>query len=138
MNLQTYFLTFDGYWTKSNVGGISTESGIYGVYACVDNSGESVALNRLIYIGEGDNIQNRIANHERWPNWQGALMRGEEICFNFALVFPPAARKRAEAAMIYRHKPVCNVEYKNNFPFYITAVYTSGENSLMADNFTVP
>jgi hypothetical protein len=39
--------------------------------------------------------------------------------------------------MINHHKPRCNVEYVNDFPFETTTITTSGKNALMTPTFTV-
>jgi len=39
--------------------------------------------------------------------------------------------------MIFKHKPPCNTEYADNFPFDTTTVVTTGKNALMAANFVV-
>lgn len=138
MAIEIYQLGFDGYWREPNASGLPAKSGIYGVYACVHNqSANTVTLNRLLYIGEAANVQGRVANHERLPDWRRHLKTGEILCFNAALIGPDAARRRAEAAMIFKHKPPCNTEYADNFPFDTTTVTTSGRNALMHPTFTV-
>lgn len=39
--------------------------------------------------------------------------------------------------MIFKHKPPCNTEYVDSFPFDETTVRTKGENSLLSPDFTV-
>ncbi len=138
MSEQTYTLEFDGYWREPNISGLPRGSAVYGVYACTYYSkAETVTLNRLIYIGEARDVNARIEGHEKWSEWRRELLHGEQLCFNAALITPAGARKRAEAAMIFKHKPVCNTEYKHSFPFDTTTVFTSGRNALMYPNFTV-
>lgn len=96
-----------------------------------------MTLNRLIYIGEAENIRDRVQDHEKWSRWRRELRVCEELCFNAALISPAADRKRAEAAMIFEHKPPCNEEYVNNFPFDTTTITTRGTNALMKSQFTV-
>jgi hypothetical protein len=89
MTAKSYALTFDGYWREAKISGLPAKSGIYGVYACVhDATGNTVTLNRLLYIGEAANVQDRIANHERKADWKRRLKAGEELCFNAALISP--------------------------------------------------
>lgn len=138
MVAKSYSLEFDGYWREPNIGGLPARSGVYGVYACTHNvSKGTVSLNRLIYIGESENIRSRLASHEKWPVWRRQLRAGEELCVNAALISPGSDRERSEAAMIHRHKPVCNTEYVNEFPFEQTTITTQGKNALMDRNFTV-
>ena len=135
---KSYTLDFEGYWREPNIGGLPKESGVYGVYACIYNSQrKTVTLNRLIYIGESANVNSRVATHEKWPKWRRQLKQDEQICFNVAQISPAADRERSEAAMIHRHKPVCNEEYVNEFPFDTTTISTKGRNALMDNFFTV-
>ena len=136
MTVQSYQLQFDGYWREPNKGGIPEASGIYCVYTSKYNShSDKVALNKLVYIGESQNVRERIANHEKWPNWRRHLRPGEEIAFNFAPII--SGRERAEAAMINWHKPQENSEYVTEFPYDRTTITTSGKNALLTGNFTV-
>jgi len=138
MAAKTYTLNFDGYWRAPNISGLPAKSGIYCVYTCVHNVMEkTVTIRRLLYIGEADHIQSRVAGHERWRDWERELKAGEELCFNAVLISPASDRQRAEAAMIHHHKPPCNVEYVNSFPFDTTTISTSGENTLLDRCFTV-
>lgn len=98
---------------------------------------EPCPLNRLLYIGEAADIKGRVAGHEKWSDWKQKLKQGEVLCLNASVISPEADRQRAEAAMIFKHKPPCNTEYVENFPFDTTTVATSGKNALMASSFTV-
>lgn len=103
-------------------------SGIYGVYACTYNQyQQTVLLQRLLYIGEGANVRDRIANHEKWSEWRRQLRAGEVLCLNAALISGQSDRCRAEAAMIFSHKPPCNTEYRDRFPYDTTSMEGSSE-----------
>lgn len=131
-------MIFNGYWRAPNIGGLPTASGIYCAYAGTSNAqAGTVSIRKLLYIGEADNVRDRIAAHERWSDWERQLLWGEELCFNAALIAPAWDRQRAEAAMIHHHKPTCNVEYLHRFPFEETTVLTSGRNVLLESIFTV-
>lgn len=135
---KSYTLDFDGYWREPNVSGLPKQSGIYGVYACTfDTVEKTVSLKRLLYIGESADVCDRVSNHDQWNTWKRQLKAGEVICVNAALISPEADRQRAEAAMIFKHKPPCNTEYVNSFPFDSTTITTRGKNALMYDQFTV-
>ena len=138
MPAETYILNFDGYWRRPNISGLPAQSGIYCVYTCThDAERREVTLSRIIYIGESGDIKSRVRGHELWSQWEKQLNLGEVLCFSAALISPGGARKRAEAAMIYHHKPPCNTEYIDSFPFDQTAVTTKGQNSLLGGSFTV-
>lgn len=138
MAAKNYNLNFEGYWRARNKSGLPAQSGIYCVYASTYNAGnDTVNLNRLLYIGEADDVRLRIAGHERWTDWEKKLQVGEELCFSAALVSPMTDRQRAEAAMINHSKPPCNIEYVNSFPFDTTSIMTGGKNAELANSFTV-
>lgn len=141
MVAKTISLNFDGYWREVNKEGIPTESGIYLVYVCTYNepigtARGTVTLEELIYIGESDDVGGRIADHEKWPEWRKHVPEGSQICFSFASVNSPD-RERAEAALIYYHKPPCNDEYTDSFPFADTTVVSSGKCTLLSSPITV-
>lgn len=134
---QTYNQEFNGYWRETNKGGIPAISGVYCVYECTYNLAEkTVTLQRLIYIGESENINTRIANHEKQPLWQRYVRAGNELCYSCSPSGDPG-RFRLEAALINRHQPPVNIEYKDNFPFDKTIVQTSGNNALLDRYFVV-
>jgi len=138
MAAKTYSLDFDGYWRSGAVAGLPASSGVYCVYACThDARSRTVSLKRLLYIGEAVNIRDRVTAHERWDDWRRRLNFGEELCFNAALISPQADRERAEAAMIFKHKPPCNTQCVDTFRFDTTTIWTSGKNALLNPQFTV-
>ena len=135
---KTFSLEFDGYWRAVNKGGLPAKSGIYCAYSgTYDAQGRTVSLEKLLYIGESKDVRDRVDGHEKWDEWEGELSGGQVLCFSAALITFSDGRERAEAAMIYKHKPPCNEEYVNSFPLLRTTVKTSGENALLHDNFTV-
>ncbi len=137
MTTKTINLTFDGYWRDENSAGIPNASGIYLVYTCTrDRQAGQVTLHKLIYIGESDQVRNRIQGHEKRPKWQKHLAPGQELCYSFAPIGNPD-RQRAEAALIYHHKPPVNDEYKDSFPFDDTTVISGGKCKFIEPSFTV-
>lgn len=137
MAAQSYTIDFDGYWREPNKGSVPSESGIYCVYSCEFNtSAKTVALKKLIYIGESDDVNGRIANHEKLPDWQRHVKQGQVLCYSFGPV-PSANRVRCEAAMIFRHKPPENTEYTTAFPFDKTTITLTGKTALLDTSFTV-
>ena len=138
VNTKTYTLSFNGYFRKPAIDSLPAKSGIYGVYRCTFNAqAKTVSLKELLYIGEADDINDRVTSHERWPDWEAKLKAGEVICFTASLISPQADRERAEAAMINHYKPACNKEYVNNFPFGTTTVSIKGAWAEKKKEFTV-
>lgn len=135
--MKTISLAFEGYWLEINKSGVPAQSGVYCVYACTYNQNkDTVTLRELVYVGESENVRNRLANHERLPDWKKRLTAGETLCYSVAAV-SGSDRNRAEAAVIFHHKPPCNTEYKYSFPFESTTIQTSGRNTLLDSSFTV-
>ncbi len=140
MASQSYSLDFDGYWLETNWGSLPAKSGIYCIYAGTHNPEKNtVSLRRVLYIGESGNVRNRVPENPRTrrDKWARELRAGEVLCASCAEISPAAARERAEAAMIFHHKPPCNVEYTENFPFDKTTIHTSGKNIHLSASFTV-
>jgi len=134
---KTITVEFDGYWRDENKGGIPVESGVYCVYECTHNVSEkTVSIHKLIYIGEAEDVKSRVVNHEKYNDWLKHVRRGNKLCFSFGGV-GSTDRARAEAAMIFKHKPPENDEYVNSFPFDRTAMSLSGKTTLLSTYFTV-
>ena len=134
---QTFNQNFDGYWRELNKSGIPSTSGIYCVYECTHNVQEkTVTIHKLIYIGESENVNKRIANHEKQKDWEKHVRQGNELCYSFSAV-DNYSRVRVEAAFIYRHQPPVNTEYKDNFPFDKTIVKSNDKIALLKDYFVV-
>ncbi|MGD0038960.1 MAG: GIY-YIG nuclease family protein [Isosphaeraceae bacterium] len=135
---KTISIEFAGYYREPNIGGLPASAGVYCVYACTfDAQAQTVDLKRLIYIGESENIKERVANHNLWAAWRRQLTTGQVICVSAGGVSPEQTRHRAEAAMIFKHKPPVNEEYKHSFPFDTTTMSLSGRTNLLTPSFTV-
>lgn len=89
-----------------------------------------------MYIGQSENIRERISNHEKEAEWKRYLYSSEELIFSCTKL-SISELDRFEAAMIYEHKPPTNTEYVYNFPFPTTEVTTYGCNACLYDNFIV-
>ena len=138
----TISLTYDGYWRETYAGSIPNKSGVYSVYACThDAAGGTVSIRRLLYIGESATVRDRIQQHlsgATGRSWKKHLLTGEVLCFASAPV-SGTTRERAEAALIYKHKPPENTEYVYSFPtkWSPTTVKTGGQNAHLSPHFTV-
>jgi len=135
MGAKTISLKFEGYWTEQELSGLPKQSGVFVVYACTKDGPETSFLKKVIYIGESENVNQRIAKHKKWSLWR--KYRGaSQVCFSFAPV-PNSDRKRSEGALIYKHKPPVNDEYIAIFPFDETTLELSGKIALLKRSFTV-
>lgn len=132
-----YNVAIQGYWRDRNKAGIPIYSGVYFVYTAIYNEiSKNLSLGELIYIGESENVNSRIQNHEKYETWISLLSDGQELCFSTAVVHGDD-RTRVEAAYIFKHKPQVNIEYKNSFPFNQTTIISTGKTILVNINFTV-
>jgi hypothetical protein len=95
-----------------------------------------VLLKELIYIDEADDLRRQVAQHEKRALWKANLAPGEDLCYSFAHV-PPDDRRRFVAALIFRHQPRDNQEYRRGFPFDNTTISLNGCISHLHSNFTV-
>ena len=131
-----YSLNFNGYYTYISRGSVINSSGIYCVYSGTDMSENTVSLDKLIYIGESEDVRARLQNHEKLDDWKKYLRLGQSLYFTSAKV-DSYYRERIEAALIYKHKPPVNTEYKYSFPYDTTSIVTSGANYALEVSFTV-
>lgn len=132
-----YELKFDGYWLDRQREYLPTFSGIYCVYASTYNSErDTVALNRLLYIGKAENVRQRHQNHEKRDEWLHELNPGEMLSY-CATAVSVRSLKVCEAALIFQHKPKCNDIGKDGYHHQKTHVKTSGRNALLQADFTL-
>ena len=143
---KTYQLSFDGYWRSEHVGGIREDAGIYCVYRCTYNKPEkasekgTITIKELVYIGEAENLNERIGEHEENQDWKSKRKSGETLCYSVALLTGgEKERFRAEAAMIFHHQPPENTEHKNSFGYPETTIKLTGDCNkfLSTPEFTV-
>lgn len=130
----TIELDFKGYYTKRK--SLLEGSGIYCVYTCVAN-GETVSIRKLVYVGESATVRQRLAYHGLIEKWNKHRESGEVLCYTSASISPASTRRRAEAAVIFHHKPLVNDEYKHSFPFDATTIAITGKAKLLTSSFTV-
>ncbi|MEY4754440.1 MAG: Ralstonia phage RsoM1USA [Pseudomonadota bacterium] len=130
-------IEFSGFWNEYNKGTMPAKSGIYCVYAAVEDSlRKRVDIDRLLYIGESDNVKQRLEHHDGLVLWKHCLKRGQTLCFSFGPV-AHAERERSEAALIYQHKPPANVLYTDTFPFQTTRLHLKRQVPLLQRRFEV-
>jgi excinuclease UvrABC nuclease subunit len=130
-DLKEFSLEFNGYWREINKGGIPAKSGIYLVYRCVYNSDkDTVGLKDIIYIGKSTNVHNRIANHDKFKEFNAQLRDGEELCYAFAEV-AQTNLDIVENALVFAQKPVLNDDLKNSYNYDAVAIKIDGRCACM-------
>lgn len=129
-------LHFSGYGTENQFNLLPSVSGIYCVYSGVPVENNKVDDLSLLYIGESENINSRLISHEKKPEWKKALRFGTNLYFSFCLV-NTEERLQTEAALINKHKPTCNLEYKWSFPFESLSITITGDRAKLYPSFTI-
>jgi hypothetical protein len=126
-----------GYWRDKNKTALPEHSGIYFVYESIYNPEDNtVALKRLIYIGESADVKDRILKHEMYSTWKRYVEAGSELVFSSGPV-DPVNRNRVEAAYINYHKPPANTSCLNSFNYDQTTVVSTGKVKFLDKTFTV-
>lgn len=104
-------LTFDGYWRDCNKNGLPNNSGIYMIYRCqYDMQNNTVSLIDIIYIGQSENIHDRLLDHEKYELFKSKLLIGEDLCYSYAKVDKDI--DLVENALIFVQRPVLNDQNK--------------------------
>ncbi|MFM5842329.1 GIY-YIG nuclease family protein [Aeromonas sanarellii] len=134
---KTVSIEFKGYYREANKSSVPSQSGIYCVYRCVPTD-TGLAINKLLYIGESQDVNARLANHEKLEGWERHLRhnRDEILCYSFGAV-PPNDRVRCESALINRHQPPENIEYTGDFNYQETTIILTGRTKFLDSEFTV-
>lgn len=123
-------INFIGYWPIS-LTSVAAHAGIYCILA-----GTSAKTSRLLYVGETNNIEERINSHDKWPDWK-AEANDHRLYFTTFADRDVPIREQAEAAIINHLKPPCNMYYKENFPFPTTQIRMTGPALILNNTFTV-
>lgn len=137
MAAETFEIDINGYLLESDKERLPKHPGVYFVYeGTFDKEKDTIAILKLIYIGEAKCLYERIINHEKYEDWKKYVGEGNTLCYSSGRI-ARTYRERVEAAYIFKHKPTENDEYKNNFPFDQTTVKSSGKTALLNTDFTV-
>ena len=136
-------LDWDGVWQIKEYeipSNIPDEEGIY-IVLCGKRSAEpskwDTSSYELLYIGEAEEVRSRIVGHEKWSLWK-------QNCKNYLLLkvakckLGTANRQKVECCLIYKTKPTCNVECKDDFPYKDDTIQitNTGVKSPLKDNYT--
>ena len=57
----------------------------------VQHNEATVSIHKLIYIGEAEDVRDRVAIHENYRDWLRHVRRGNELCFSFGWVWGDGA-----------------------------------------------
>lgn len=142
--VKEYQLKFDRFYKEGKISNIGQGYDIYRIHAGKEEGSGDLSSNRVLYIGQSENVKERLADHEMWPKWKRHLKEDEIILVSVAKIVPLSGarvteedRERVEAALIYEYQPELNDRKTKNFPYdktTIHATYVGGKER----NFTVP
>ena len=133
---KTIDLDFEGYCSEDELPPSNHDCpGIYVVYAGECKSEEKCSLRKILYIGRSGDVAGRPnSSHHKYKDWHKELNYNESLLFSFA---DTDDEKRAEAALIFEMKPICNDTGKDGFHYPDTKIKTSGANEYLIKLFTV-
>jgi hypothetical protein len=129
-------LYFDGYYREKQLPLLKKHdcSGIYMVYTGKPSQ-DKYELRKLLYIGRSKDISERPSPlHHKYKDWHAHLNRGEILYFSFA---DTDDDELAEAALIYKAKPICNDKGKEDFKHQNTTIKASGYHKYLDAFFTL-
>ncbi|MDR1182506.1 MAG: GIY-YIG nuclease family protein [Bacteroidales bacterium] len=131
MDLKEYNLSFKGYWLDNNRPELPDFSGSYLVYKCVYNQeANTVKLLELMYIGQAENIRDRIEKHEKRDVFLKECKNGETLCYSAAEVEKDSL-DIVENALIFAQQPKLNDACKDKFNYDPAEFHLEGECSFM-------
>lgn len=135
--MATITLDFEGYYLDEDSKVYFPEKqGIYCVYKAIHNKEkDTVSLKELIYIGESENLNERITSHEKWDNWKKKLEKNHCLVLTYATT--TSNRERAEKVLIYNHEPICNEKNTESHNVTNLIIKTKGKNSHLEDEYEV-
>lgn len=128
-------LDFEGYYLHDRAKNAFPEKqGIYCVYKGVYNKEEdTVSLKELIYIGESQNLKERITSHEKWTNWKNKLTTNQCLALTYATT--TSNRENVEKVLIYEHQPICNELNKEAHNVTQLIINTKGKNAKLKSEY---
>lgn len=146
-------ITFDGFWNEKSIEKIPHKSGVYVVTdGLFEDEGKTTSLQRLIYVGESEDVGAAIEASDMWEAWREecgvsnitdeddvVVPSGEdnELFFSFAPMESPD-RERAAAAIIFEQAPPLNDEaQKTDFPYEDTKINLYGKTGLLNTDYEV-
>ena len=134
----TYNLHFEGSVSDAMHTCLPQYSGVYLVYrGRFDAKDNLFYCMEILYIGQAENIRNRIMNHERRQDFLQECRRGETIFYSYAQC-QNSILNMVENAYIYVMKPRLNTIGVDSYK-YITPIQiiSDGACALLNTNFEI-
>lgn len=137
---KTYDLDFIGYWQDKNKSDLPHVPGIYCVYEGILQIDKTVLLDRIVYIGEAEDINKRHneKEHEHYKDFVRVCGGSDYVWYSAAEVQGgERERKRVENALIYKLQPELNDKGKDSFNYPKTTITSKGRHRFIPDTFTL-
>ncbi len=133
--VKEYELEFVRFYEEEEISNIGKGYDIYRIHAGKKKGSGSLSSNRVLYIGQSKNAQERLDNHDMRSEWKKHLKEDEIILVSVAKIVPRSGtrvtkeeRERVEAALIYKIKPELNESKTENFLYKKTIIYVTYVN----------
>jgi len=138
--VKTYNLDFAGYWRDKKKIGLPHVPGIYCVYKGNLQEDKTVALDKIVYIGEAEDINKRHneKEHEHYKDFVRVCGGADHVWYSAAEVLGgEKERKRVENALIFRIQTEINDKGKDSFCYPETTMNSKGKHRYIPETFTV-
>lgn len=136
--MEQYNINFKGYRRDCNKSTLPHNSGIYMVYRCLYNKqSNTVQLNEIIYIGQAQDLNQRLNNHEKYSEFKAKCGLDEELCYAYADVSLDDL-DIIENALIFAQKPPLNSDLVDSFNHKSASFLVEGRCALLTyTDFTI-
>lgn len=129
--MKHFDIYFKGYRRDINKETLPTYSGVYCVYRCIFNQESStVSLRELIYIGQAENLNERLNNHNRYDDFVRQCQQNEELCYSYAQV-PLEDLDEVENALIFMQQPQLNGRLLDDYNHEEATFEIEGKTALL-------
>lgn len=134
--MKTFNLHFEGSILDKYRYTLPTYSGVYLVYrGTLSSDGKSLHCNEIMYIGQSDNIRQRLFSHNKRAEFLQRLEEGEALFYSWAKVGLNDL-DRVESTLIFHRKPPLNDQGKDVFLYPSTTIHSSGACARLDRDFT--
>lgn len=117
MKIGTKFLVMHGWFKEAEPSGLPDETGLYLVFGGIPLENGNAYIKHLIYIGQAQDIKDRIADHEKKPKFEDKLAEGESLYY-YCVYLKNKDLDESEGAMIKyfnRHADIINDKCTESF-----------------------
>jgi len=138
--MKSYNLDFEGYWQDKAKSSLPEVAGIYVVYKGTLTEKDTVSLDKIVYIGEAEDINARHNDqeHEHYRDFVRECGGADHVWYSCAAVSGgETERKRVEAALIFELQPKINTSDKDSFNYPTTVVNSTGRHEYIPDCIVV-